>query len=107
MAAFITKLCCVALLCGPHPLTSGLCTDVKTEMSWNAVWVHTGWDWEPVLRFEPLRLEWEEVEEGYTTYERGFPMTYWVRLQSGDRVEWIEVDDWQYSQAVIGDYFSR
>lgn len=95
------------LLCGPHELRHGECVDTKTELSWNAVWVHTDWDYEPVLRFDPLRLEMEEVELGYMDYERGFPLHYYVRLQSGDRSEWIEVDDWEYARAVIGEGFCR
>lgn len=94
-------------ICGPHELRWGECVDTKTEMSVNAEWVHCDWEWEPVLRFDPLRLEWEEVETGYTDYHMGPPLTYWVRLQSGDRSEWIEVQDWEYSQAVIGEMFSR
>lgn len=101
-------LIAILLLCGPHPLTHGLCVDQKTELSVCEQWVHCDWDLELVLYFDPQpKLEIREVELGYMDYFRGPPVLYYLRLQSGDRDEWIEVEDWQYNQAIIGEEFDR
>lgn len=97
----------VLALPAPHQLRWGEVVDQKTELTETAEWVHTDWDWEPTLCFEPLRLEWREVDCGFMEYRKEWPLVYYLRLQSGERSEWVEVSDEQYSSAVIGEMFRR
>ena len=91
-----------------HSLTHGEVVDTKTEMTPTPEWVNTGWEWEPTICFKPEPcFEWREVELGYTEYHAGMPLAYFVRLQSGDRSEWVEVTDEEYQQANIGEWFWR
>lgn len=100
------------LLAGQGPLQRGLCVEVFAESTHTAVeqqFVSTGFLYTPVVeKLIPLQWHWEEIETGYiqNVPTEVYDPHYWVRLKSGDRNEWLEVDEQTYYTAVPGEYFT-
>ena len=106
----MTALLALLVFACERPLDHGLCVEVATECSHYELrqeFVSTGFVYEPVLQFEPLRFHFEEIETGYYNdkWAEVYEPHYFVRLKSGGRDEWREVEEQIYYQAAPGQFF--